>query len=162
MNELFANKKRMLKELIKALHAGAHPDEMKEKFKEALEDIGALEISKVEEELIEEGMPMEEVRRLCDVHLAVFRESLMLSGVKVNELPENRENAPCCGSGAAVRPVYRDLSLKIATKVLDQAPVSPLVTSCPFCQFNFSYAAYKTGSDKKIAYITDIILQALS
>jgi len=90
------------------------------------------------------------------------REALMLSGVKVNELPENRENAPCCGSGAAVRPVYRDLSLKIATKVLDQAPVSPLVTSCPFCQFNFSYAAYKTGSDKKIAYITDIILQALS
>lgn len=76
MSELFANKKRMLKELIKALHAGAHPDEMKEKFKEALEDIGPLEISKVEEELIEEGMSREEVRRLCDVHLAVFRESL--------------------------------------------------------------------------------------
>ncbi len=76
MSELFANKKRMLKELIKALHAGAHPDEVKEKFKEALKDIGPLEISKVEEELIEEGMPSEEVRRLCDVHLAVLRESL--------------------------------------------------------------------------------------
>lgn len=76
MSELFANKKRMLKELIKALHAGAQPDEMKEKFKEALEGIGPLELSKVEEELIEEGMPREEVRRLCDVHLAVFRESL--------------------------------------------------------------------------------------
>lgn len=66
----------MLKELIKALHAGAHPDEVKERFKEALEDIGPQEISKVEEELIEEGMPREEVRKLCDVHLAVFRESL--------------------------------------------------------------------------------------
>ncbi len=76
MSELFANQKRMLKELIKALHAGAQPDEMKEKFKEALEGIGPLELSKVEEELIEEGMPREEVRRLCDVHLAVFRESL--------------------------------------------------------------------------------------
>ncbi len=76
MSELFANKKRMLKELIRALHAGAHPDEMKEKFKEALEGISPLEITKVEEELIEEGMPSEEVRRLCDVHLAVFRESL--------------------------------------------------------------------------------------
>ncbi len=40
MSELFENKKRMLKELIMALHAGAHADEMKEKFKEALEDIG--------------------------------------------------------------------------------------------------------------------------
>jgi len=76
MSELLENKKRMLKELIMALHAGAHPDEMKEKFKEILKDIGPLEISKVEEELIKEGMPGEEVRRLCDVHLAVFRESL--------------------------------------------------------------------------------------
>ena len=90
------------------------------------------------------------------------REALTLSGVKVNELPENRENAPCCGSGAAVRAAYRDLSLKITTNILDQAQVSPLVTSCPFCQFTFSYAAHKTGSDKKIAYITDVILNALT
>ncbi len=76
MSELLKNKKRMLKELIMALHAGAHPDEMKEKFKEALEGVDPLEISKIEEELITEGMPSEEVRRLCDVHLAVFRESL--------------------------------------------------------------------------------------
>ncbi|TET92628.1 MAG: DUF438 domain-containing protein, partial [Desulfobacteraceae bacterium] len=64
MSELLKNKKRMLKELIMALHAGAHPDEMKEKFKEALEGIDPLEISKIEEELIKEGMPSEEVRRL--------------------------------------------------------------------------------------------------
>jgi DUF438 domain-containing protein len=76
MSELFAAKKRVLKDLIKAVHGGAHPDEMKEKFKEVLGDIGLLEISRVEEELIEEGMPREEIRRLCDVHLAVFRESL--------------------------------------------------------------------------------------
>jgi len=76
MSELFASRKSMIKEVIKALHAGAHPDEVKERFKEALENIGPLEISKVEEELIEEGMPREEVRKLCDVHLAVFRESL--------------------------------------------------------------------------------------
>jgi DUF438 domain-containing protein len=76
MSELLSKKKRMLKELIKALHAGANPDEVKQKFKEALEDIGPLEAAKVEEELIAEGMPQEEVRRLCDVHLAVFRESL--------------------------------------------------------------------------------------
>jgi len=76
MSELLASKKRVLKDLIRALHAGARPDEMKEKFKEVLEDIGPLEISRVEEELIEEGMSREEVRRLCDAHLAVFRESL--------------------------------------------------------------------------------------
>ena len=90
------------------------------------------------------------------------REALRLSGIKVNEIPENRENALCCGAGAAVRSVYRDLSLKLATKILDQAPVSPIVTPCPFCEFNFSYTARKTGSDKKVAYITDTIFKALS
>ncbi len=75
-SEPFAEKKKMLKEVIKALHAGARPDELKEKFKEVLKDIGPVEISKVEEELINEGMPREELLRLCDVHLAVFKESL--------------------------------------------------------------------------------------
>jgi len=83
MGEMLGNRKTILRELIKALHAGAQPDEMKEKFKEALKDIGPLEISKVEEELIKEGMPREEVRRLCDVHLAVFRESLEKQKVEV-------------------------------------------------------------------------------
>ena len=56
---MLGNRKTILRELIKALHAGAQPDEMKEKFKEALKDVGPLEIPKVEEELIKEGMPRE-------------------------------------------------------------------------------------------------------
>lgn len=90
------------------------------------------------------------------------RQALRLSGVKVNEIPQNKENALCCGAGAAVRSVYRDLSLKLASNILDQAPVSPIVTPCPFCEFNLSYTAHKIGSDKKVAYITEIILKALS
>jgi hypothetical protein len=70
------SKKQAIKDLIKELHAGARPEEVKEKFKEALGDIGAADISRIEGELIEEGMPAEEIRRLCDVHLAVFKESL--------------------------------------------------------------------------------------
>ncbi len=70
------NKKQAIKDLIKELHAGASPEEVKEKFKDALGGIGAADISRIEGELIEEGMPAEEVRRLCDVHLAVFQDSL--------------------------------------------------------------------------------------
>ena len=76
MGELFGDKKEILKELIKRLHGGVDPEEVKEKFKEALKDTGPTEIAQVEEELIKEGMPREEIQRLCDVHLAVFRESL--------------------------------------------------------------------------------------
>jgi len=35
-----------------------------------------MEIAKIEQELIREGLPREEIQRLCDVHMAVFREQL--------------------------------------------------------------------------------------
>jgi len=73
---LSQDKKRMLKELIKQLHAGASPQEVKERFKQLLESVTPSEISRIEQELVEEGMPREEIQRLCDVHLAVFREHL--------------------------------------------------------------------------------------
>ena len=75
------NRKKMLKELIRQLHAGVLPDEAKERFKQVLGDVSPLEIAKIEQELVEEGMPREEIQRLCDVHLAVFRESLEKAGV---------------------------------------------------------------------------------
>jgi PAS domain S-box-containing protein len=65
-----------LKDMIQELHAGKGPQEVKAKFKQLLARVSPEEIAKIEEKLIEEGMPREEVRRLCDVHLAVFQESL--------------------------------------------------------------------------------------
>ena len=71
-----ADKKRMLKEVIKELHGGASPTEVKEKFKEVLKDTKPEDIAKMEQELVKEGMPREELQRLCDVHLAVFGEQV--------------------------------------------------------------------------------------
>lgn len=79
MSEVFGrkeSKKQVIKDLIKKLHAGAKPDDLKEKFKDILQGVGPADIAQIEEELIREGMPREEIHRLCDVHLAVFRESL--------------------------------------------------------------------------------------
>ncbi|TET46529.1 DUF438 domain-containing protein [candidate division TA06 bacterium] len=70
------DKKQMIKDLIKELHAGAKPGDVKEKFKEILKEVGPTDIAQIEEELVKEGMPSEEIHRLCDVHLAVFKESL--------------------------------------------------------------------------------------
>ncbi|TFF95157.1 DUF438 domain-containing protein [Candidatus Thorarchaeota archaeon] len=68
--------KAVLKEIIERLHKGESPDNLKKEFVEVLDATSAEEISRAEEELIREGMPREKVRKLCDVHLAVFRESL--------------------------------------------------------------------------------------
>lgn len=72
----FLGKKETLKNIIKRLHAGADPEKIKEEFKELIKGIESADIAEIEEELIKEGMPQEEIHKLCDVHLALFKESI--------------------------------------------------------------------------------------
>lgn len=60
------------------LHRGKSVDEVKERFRTLIKDIGATEISQLEQRLINEGLPEEEIKRLCDVHVSVFRDALDL------------------------------------------------------------------------------------
>jgi DUF438 domain-containing protein len=72
---LSEDKKAKIKEAIRQLHAGVSPEQVKEKFRDVLE-IDSLEIAKIEEELAKEGMKRDEMRKLCDVHMAIFKEQL--------------------------------------------------------------------------------------
>ncbi|MFH1011417.1 MAG: DUF438 domain-containing protein [bacterium] len=76
MSDKVNPKLRQLKSLLVRLHRGEDADKLKEEFKEAIRGVSPAEIAQVEEELIREGLPREEIQKLCDVHLAVFRESL--------------------------------------------------------------------------------------
>ena len=58
------------------LHEGKSVDEVKERFVKLIEGVTASEISEMEQNLIMEGMPVEEVQRLCDVHAEVFKGSI--------------------------------------------------------------------------------------
>jgi PAS domain S-box-containing protein len=73
---LAEDKKALIKEAIRQLHDGVPPEQVKEKFRHVLEGTDSLEIAKIEEELANEGMKREEMRRLCDVHMAIFKEQL--------------------------------------------------------------------------------------
>lgn len=70
------SKKEVLKEMVRRLHRGEQAEDIKEEFKELLKGLDSTEISRIEEELVREGMPVEELHRLCDVHLSVFKESI--------------------------------------------------------------------------------------
>ena len=67
----------MLREIIKELHAGKSVEEVKARFEEAVGDVTVAEISAMEHSLMtEEGIPVEEVQRLCSVHTAIFKGSI--------------------------------------------------------------------------------------
>ncbi|GAB6158321.1 DUF438 domain-containing protein [Desulfotomaculum varum] len=76
-------KQEMLKQIIKGLHEGKNPEEVKDEFKKLIKDVDASEIANMEQALIREGMNPQEITKLCDVHAAVFREAL-----EQNEKPE--------------------------------------------------------------------------
>jgi hypothetical protein len=89
MNE---NKKRILREIIRQLHSGVPPSEVKEKFEQVLRGVTSSEIAEIEGELVKEGMLREELQRLCDVHLEVFREQLEKEKAKIEIATENPIN----------------------------------------------------------------------
>ncbi len=66
----------VLKGIIRDLHKGVDMAVLKKRFHELIKDIDASEIAHMEQQLMNEGMPESEVRRLCDVHVEVFKESL--------------------------------------------------------------------------------------
>ncbi|MEP0813735.1 MAG: DUF438 domain-containing protein [bacterium] len=69
-------RKEILKGIIRDLHAGVDFGELKKRFRDLVEDVDASEIAEMEEELVKEGMPREEIKRLCDVHVEIFRDAL--------------------------------------------------------------------------------------
>ncbi len=69
-------KQKQLKRIIKDLHAGKSVDEVKKDFTRLIKGVSHEEISDMEQSLISEGFPPEEIQRLCEVHVDVFQSSL--------------------------------------------------------------------------------------
>ena len=65
-----------LKGIIKDLHGGSTVEEVKHRFAGLIRGVSSTEIARMEQELIDEGMPSDEIKRLCDVHVEVFKDSL--------------------------------------------------------------------------------------
>lgn len=79
MSEYLKNKEykqQVLKGLILDLHRGRDFEEVKREFNELIKEVDATEIANMEQRLINEGMNPEDIKKLCDVHAAVFRETL--------------------------------------------------------------------------------------
>ncbi len=75
-----------LKELIMELHEGATVNDVKEKFAKLIEGVSASEITQMEQALVNEGMPVSEIQKLCDVHASVFKGSIEEIHAESNDL----------------------------------------------------------------------------
>ena len=69
-------RKQAIKDTLRLLHEGKSIEEVQSIFRNAFDGVEASEISAAEQALINEGLPVAEVQRLCDVHSAVFKGSI--------------------------------------------------------------------------------------
>lgn len=69
-------RRELLKGIIRDLHNGTEVEEAKRRFETLAKEIDAAEIAQLEQGLIADGMQEGEIKRLCDVHVQVFQESL--------------------------------------------------------------------------------------
>lgn len=70
-------KKEVIKKILRELHSGVSLEVLKERFKEVLKGISPMEIPLIEQELVKEGVPIQEIIKLCDLHVALFRDFLV-------------------------------------------------------------------------------------
>ena len=118
MSELIDNRARKittLKEIIQHLHKGEAPAAVKSQLREMVRQTNPSEIMAMEQELISGGMPVEEVKSMCDLHSQVTREVLVqlpaasiAPGHPVDTF--RRENAAIREVIAKTRAIFNELS----------------------------------------------------
>ena len=80
MSELIDNRAhrvRTLKDIIRKLHAGQAPETVKGELRDIVQATDYTEIVAMEQELMADGMPVEEIRSMCDLHSQLTREVLV-------------------------------------------------------------------------------------
>jgi hypothetical protein len=80
MSELIDNRAhrlRTMKEVIRHLHAGQAPSEVKDRLATLVRECDASEIAAMEQELMAEGVPVAQIMNMCDLHAAVVRDILV-------------------------------------------------------------------------------------
>lgn len=71
-----AKRKELLKHMLLQLHQGEAPEQVKGRLKAILPSIPYNEVVEVEQQLIAEGIPVEDILQLCDVHTQVLEGSI--------------------------------------------------------------------------------------
>jgi uncharacterized protein len=79
MSELINNREhriKQLKNIIVGLHHGATPESVEADLVQIVQQTDATEIAAMEQELIADGMPVQQIQSMCDLHAAAVKKVL--------------------------------------------------------------------------------------
>jgi Fe-S oxidoreductase len=87
-----------------------------------------------------------------------------IPGLTLVEMPENRENAHCCGGGGNLESHDPELSRAIAQQRVQQAAATGaevIVSACQQCERTLNNAARAARIRIRIMDITEVVLKAM-
>jgi DUF438 domain-containing protein len=102
-----------LKHIITHLHEGHAPGQVRQQLSEIVRQTDPSEVIAMEQQLISEGMPVEEVRSMCDLHSQVTRDILKQRQNRP-ELPPGHPAETFQRENEALRGVIKELRTTIA------------------------------------------------
>ncbi len=80
-----SDREELLKNYIRRLTNGDDLELVREDFKENFSDVSAIEIAKAEQSLLNDGTPLSDVQKLCDVHSALFHGATTAERIQAAE-----------------------------------------------------------------------------
>nr|MDO8079477.1 (Fe-S)-binding protein [Candidatus Freyarchaeota archaeon] len=87
-----------------------------------------------------------------------------IPGIEVVEMPRNRQNSWCCGSGGGVKSGYGDWSVEVANQRVMEAEklgVEVIVSACPFCWRNLEDAINKYNSKLMMYDVIQLVRKSM-
>ncbi len=87
-----------------------------------------------------------------------------IPGLRLTEMPRNREYSRCCGAGGGLKAGYPDIQNKMAQRRIREAEetgATQLVSCCPFCYQGLNIGITAMGSPLVMKDISSLVAEAL-
>ncbi len=101
--------------------------------------------------------------RACQIYEAP-REVLKTVCANFIELKTSKEDAKCCGAGGGMRSAFPDIADKLAFARLKEVTNTGsrlLVSTCPFCEFQFNVTATNHRINVEVKDLTEILIESI-
>lgn len=103
--------------------------------------------------------------RHCVVYDAPRNVLRAIPGLKLEEMPLNREHATCCGAGGGLWMYNQELAEKVArakmAEEIQSTRVEGVVTGCPTCILNLRYVSKSLNNEIPIFDLAEFVSQRL-
>lgn len=108
----------VVKRLLKEIHRGTSAEELKKNYAPVLSAISPVEIALIEQQLVKEGVAVDEILKLCDLHVALFRDFLV--GRELRDVPKGHPLDLLIKENEEILKAAESLSMRI-TAILNRS-----------------------------------------